>query len=353
MSGQKNGAAATAAQRVAYFDLLRVLASAAVVVLHLAAQNWGTLDVSTSAWRVLNLYDGLVRWSVPVFVMISGALFLSRPPTWEKLWRRHIARIAAAFAFWTVVYGLVSRLRDGTRGQALERELLRGHYHMWYLFMILGLYLIVPFLTELIKSERLVRYFMLLSLVATFLLPQIAAVIAQNAPDGISVLGGVLDNLRLNFVMGFTGYFLLGWYLHTHEIGEKAERLIYGLGAIGLGATVLLTKSVSLRQGVSCGIFYGFLTTNVLMAAAAVYLFAKQRYHGQGRRFFATLSRYSFGVYLVHPLVIETLGKQFGLTTLSFHPALAVPLMTLPVLGVSYAVSWALSKIPVLGKYIV
>ncbi len=354
MSGADGKARSDApAERVAYFDLLRVLASFAVVILHLSAQNWGTLGAESTAWRVFNFYDGMVRWAVPVFVMISGALFLDRPPAWEKLWQRHILRIAAAFVFWTAVYALVSYLRDGTAGQPLVHELLGGHYHLWFLFMIAGLYLIVPFLAELVKSERLVRYFLLLSLLAAFLLPQVAAVIAEFSADGVSVLGEILADLRLNFVMGFTGYFLLGWYLHRHEPGRGAVLAIYALGALGFAATVLLTRSFSLRQGAPCSVFYGFLTTNVLLEAAAVFTLAKRCCSGRCERFFAALAPYSFGAYLVHPLVIETLGTHFGLDTLSFQPALAVPAIALLVFAVSYAVSWALSHIPVLGKYIV
>lgn len=67
-----------APRRVIYFDVLRVLATFAVIVLHLSAQHWADTDVFSNAWLAFNLYGGIVRWSVPIFVMISGALFLGR-----------------------------------------------------------------------------------------------------------------------------------------------------------------------------------------------------------------------------------------------------------------------------------
>lgn len=64
--------------RVIYFDYLRVAATIAVMLLHTAAINWYGADVNGGTWKVFNFYDSLVQWSVPIFVMISGALFLGR-----------------------------------------------------------------------------------------------------------------------------------------------------------------------------------------------------------------------------------------------------------------------------------
>ena len=75
-------------QRVVYFDALRVFASLAVMVLHLAAQHWADVPVDSGAWRAFNGWNSAVRWCVPVFVMISGALFLERPIPLKKLCSR-------------------------------------------------------------------------------------------------------------------------------------------------------------------------------------------------------------------------------------------------------------------------
>ena len=64
--------------RVIYFDYLRIISIFSVVVLHMAGQNWKTSDVNSFNWGWFNLVDSLVRWGVPVFVMISGALFLEK-----------------------------------------------------------------------------------------------------------------------------------------------------------------------------------------------------------------------------------------------------------------------------------
>ena len=58
-----------------YFDWLRVLATFGVMVLHVAAQNWLSVGIESFEWNAFNFYDSLERWTVPVFVMVSGRCF--------------------------------------------------------------------------------------------------------------------------------------------------------------------------------------------------------------------------------------------------------------------------------------
>ena len=64
--------------RILYFDFLRIFATLAVMVLHVAAQNWYGTSVPSFEWQTFNFFDSIVRWGVPIFVMISGALFLNK-----------------------------------------------------------------------------------------------------------------------------------------------------------------------------------------------------------------------------------------------------------------------------------
>ncbi len=61
-----------------YLDYLRVAMLFFVIMVHLTAQGWWQTDQSDIKWYVYDVFDGIVRIGVPVFVMISGTLFLSR-----------------------------------------------------------------------------------------------------------------------------------------------------------------------------------------------------------------------------------------------------------------------------------
>ncbi len=112
----------TPAGRTVYFDHLRVFATFAVIILHISSsRNWYTADVNGSEWQVLNFYDSLSRWSVPVFLMISGSLFLNREIPLKKMYSKYILRLAVAFVFWAVIYAAFAEGPVMTRITALIR----------------------------------------------------------------------------------------------------------------------------------------------------------------------------------------------------------------------------------------
>ena len=63
------------AKRVTYLDLLRVIAIFSMMMLHVCAAQFDKIEIASFSWQVLNVYDGIVRFCVPVFVMISGVFF--------------------------------------------------------------------------------------------------------------------------------------------------------------------------------------------------------------------------------------------------------------------------------------
>lgn len=127
------------------FDFLRVVMTFAVIITHINAQDWGS---ARNTYRIVfNVYHALGWIAVPVFCMISGALFLSRDIPIKKLYSKYIFRIFTAFMFWSSVYALRFYLKEGNSAKAFEL-FISGNYHLWFLFMIAGLYMIVPFIEE-------------------------------------------------------------------------------------------------------------------------------------------------------------------------------------------------------------
>ena len=348
----------TGSQRVACYDVLRVAATFAGVALHLSAQHGADTDIYSTAWQAFNLYDSLVRWTVPVFVMISGVFFLAGTQSLRQILRKNVLRIVTAFVFWSALYAAYAYFFNKCALSTAVTLFFSGHYHMWFLFMIVGLYLIVPFLRPIVRDEKLLRYFLLLTLIFTFLLPQIASAVSLLSWQYCAEFKALTGKFYYHFTLGFVPYFVLGYYLVRKEFSLTAKRVLYALGVLGFVLTVVLTSFASRLQGAATELFYGYDSLNVLFVCVGLFVFAKEHLNFPNlsekcHRCIRALSRWSFGAYLVHPLFIESFDIFLHFNTLSLNVFFSVPLLTLIIGALSFLVSALLHQIPFVKKYFV
>ena len=125
------------------YDLLRILAAFSVVMLHSAAQYWYDLPIDGRAWKTVNAYDACFRFGVPIFVMISGAIFLDpkRELDVKRLYRHNMLRLAVIYLLWGAAYGLMDCYHYGFANltwKDILKEMASGRYHLWYLPMLVG-----------------------------------------------------------------------------------------------------------------------------------------------------------------------------------------------------------------------
>ncbi|MBE7064583.1 MAG: hypothetical protein E7384_02050 [Ruminococcaceae bacterium] len=323
--------------------------------MHIAAQNFVSSQVSSFEWYVFNFFDSVVRWGVPVFVMISGALFLERDFPIRKIFSKNILRLVVSYVIWGAIYAFI----DGGGISDIFAKTFRGHYHMWFIPMIIGIYICVPILKKIVESEQIAKYFLTLSFVFVFALPWFMQVAVVFGGSPFTVINNIYKNLygkmHLELIAGYPAYFILGHMLSKSEFNKKARIFIYVMGIVGAISTMVFCYVSSVKNPTLDEFFYGNLTLNVLAESVAVFVFFKYNSLKSAKigKIVGKLSTYSFGVYLIHALVIEFLDKQFGLNTLSFNPILAVPCIAVIVCVVAFTASWILNRIPILNKYIV
>ena len=208
--------------RLAYADLLRVMAMLAVIVLHVSGGWLESLPVGTADWHALNVWDSLCRWCVPVFVMCSG-MFLLDPKkalSWPSLFLRYILRMVTALLFWGTAYRLLYELVAGTlRPASLPRVLyavILGNTEtpLWYLTMTIGLYLLTPLLRAFVRGARRSDFHWFFLVYALFMLV-IPLFLRLRGSQTVALYA---NRLYLNFTLGFpplafVGYYLAGYYL--------------------------------------------------------------------------------------------------------------------------------------------
>ena len=305
--------------------------------------------------------DGLSRIGVPLFIMISGALMLDKnyELSLEKL-LKHITRMMIFFIFWSAIYCIIYNII----GQILIKHesidiikivgsFIRGHYHLWFVYLIIGLYLIVPLLRLWVNdnNKKYIEYFIILSIIFSYIIPQIIN-IGSYYNSLFEYLNDMLEkNLQLKYVGGYTSYFILGWYIHNYNI--KNKKIIYLLGFIGLLISILGTYILSASTGGAIQM-YENLSINILFQSIAMFMMIKDRFihlQNKSNQIINSISKCSLGIYAVHAFIISIMYEI--LEKINFDFALMnIPIVFIVSFLVSYLVSFILSKIPVLKKIV-
>lgn len=283
-----------------YIDALKVVAIAAVAMIHVVGvKATGSSDGGVGWWAANALYSG-ARWSVPVFVMASGALILGRADgPISVFYRRRFSRLVPAAVFWTVAYLVFSALfQSGTRDPGQIVALIasgRPYNHLYFLPLILGLYVVAPLLSRaIVPAPRSVVWGAAIVAIGINLLDPLFGLLAGTAstPDLVT------------WWIPFVGYFLLGYAIHTAKARVGRPLLVGGL------IVAIAAQAVGLWWGIGHdpmlrGYLENYLCLPTVVAAVSVFSLLRTSDHGSGspHPLLARLATLTFGVYLCHLMI--------------------------------------------------
>lgn len=294
--------------------------------------------------------------------MISGALMLNKNYQFStKKLINHIIRMIIFFIFWSTIYCIIFNIvgkifikHESINLIKVIGSLIKGYYHLWFIYLIIGLYLIVPLLRLWVKDEnkKYVEYFIILSIIFTYIIPQTIN-IGSNYSSLFGYLNNIINNyLQLKYIGGFTAYFILGWYIHNYDV--KNKKIIYFLGFICLFISIIGTYILSISTGKSIEIMYGNLTVNVLFQSIAIFIFIKDKFINKNKgnnKIIESISKHSLGIYAIHALIITIMYKIFKKTNIDLA-IINIPVTFIVSFIFAYLSSVILSKIPVLKKIV-
>ena len=148
-----------AEKRLVYPDLLRIVASFAVILIHITSSGMSSYEVNTGVWVSNVVINSLCRWSVPLFFMVSGMFYLdpAKEVDTKKLYTKNIFRLLLCIVIWGFAYGLLDQYLYSTLTMKSVLitlyGIVTGHtgYHLWFLYTLLMLYVAVPALRVFTK----------------------------------------------------------------------------------------------------------------------------------------------------------------------------------------------------------
>jgi surface polysaccharide O-acyltransferase-like enzyme len=334
---------------------VRVFATFMVVLLHVAApvrDQWH--NMATANFIVGAIFDSFGRCGVPLFLMISGALLLGQEDDPLTFYKKRFSRIIFPFLFWGLLYAFFSAWQNNqpVHIEKILSNLLWGpsYYHLWYLYMLMGIYLVAPFVQILVRHLSKKHFELLLFLWSIFsvLLPQISGQLKIWLNYDFSI------GIHYHFPDLYLGYFLLGHYLFSYHNEIKLKRAGLWFVAITIfqaAISILIYWKTTTYQEL---MIMPYSPTVVIQAALLFYWIQNWRYNTFTSRI-GFISVLSFGVYLLHPLVIELFKIGTCGVTLSAKSAdtiIAIPLTFIVVLSLSLVVIRLGQKIPLLNRFI-
>ena len=383
--------------REVWIDWLRVAACFMVFVVHSTEPFYlggdGSLILTETDAFWSSFFDSFVRSCVPLFIIASSYLqFPTHYPTME-FFRRRAVRILVPFLLWTVVYAF----RWGEPVENFRNLLLNFNYaagHLWFVYMLLGVYLLMPLLSpwaEKVEKKELQIYLGIC--LFTTMIPLIRDWAAGGAttviygPSGLprQALFPLWGEASWNaygtfyYFSGFIGYLLLGLYFRKF-VGELSWKKTLGIAipcyiagfAISFGG--FLRRVYETAEGtfpvgglVEKAVWWETTWCNdtigvVLMAIAWILVFKKIKAEGRFyKNVLLPVSKASYGIYLMHLLILVPICGAFrnwlgsgsdGVLGFWTTPAEILLSAITAFIGTSL-VSVLIRRIPKIGKYIV
>jgi len=342
------------AARVVGFDMLRCLACVMVVLLHASAQHWYALAPTDPEWIAMHVWNTATRAAVPIFFMISGALFLNAPAPTKKLWTRNIPRLLSVFAVWSALYGIDTMTLPGVLENPLRLldYAMEGKYHLWFLPAMIGVYLLLPALYAIAHYEggRALRPYLWVFGIFGIVCGTVAAFDGM-LPWAVSVgFAKVVPEL-----CGYAGYFILGYALTKVDASclRRWMLLLIFAGSAGIASAAGILYSR--HTGAPVALLHGDFTVTTFFEAVSLFLLfrtVKTEPDSRCAKVFGELSACTLGIYLLHPFVMELL-LRLGFGTMIVHGGIGTVFVTVVVTAICLCTAAVLRRIPAVGKWIV
>ena len=269
-------------------DIIRIFAFVFITMLHTLNRQYG-LDI----WMI---GYGIISIGVNLFILISGYLLLDKTESIKTFLKKRLFNIIPLFIIFNVIYtyfyknSIISLLS----GKSIAAP------HFWYIYMILGLYIITPWLRKvLMYAEKETLYVIILWFLYNVLNPYLRYFNLIEIPFS-------------NFpITGFLGYYLLGYYFKKYK--DKLENISYIyfilIYCTGLLISVLSTKYVLHTTGKRVSEFFDKNSIGTFIMTLSFFSFWLKYKFKNRINFIKTVSDSIYFAFLIHIIILNYVIK--------------------------------------------
>lgn len=345
-------------KRILWVDWAKFLAIFFILIIHCSSDFLTSGTIGSGNWFITLFFESISRWGIIVFVMVSGFLLLRKDYDLKEFISKRFTRVVLPFVFWNIIYIAVKLVVQKPIANFdvfsvvgffvnafLDPTIVTVQF--WFVYMILGLYLVTPILAKWIRqaNDLEINYLLIVWLIVL-----------------------LIRFLNINFLLcdyltffgGFLGFFVLGYYLPLKKSrGElkylnnvKSALILFIIGFLGI---FVGTWALSSLSGQLSLVFMslGDLTPFAILEAIGIYIMIMEltpKITNKLLNYVAIkFSLASFGIYLVNVLVINGL-KIFGVYSVDLS-AISIILYAILTFIISFIVIMIMGKIPIIKKF--
>lgn len=351
-------------KRIFYYDVLRAIAIIGIVFCH-ASIAFVLKGVNSPTFYISAFFDCLRDFSIPIFVMLSGALLIGRKDSLADFFKKRLSRLFIPFLFWVAIYICYSVIyikhsfdisnaidiffgTSGTLGVAF-----------WFIWMIIIIYCGIFVINKCIEFGNGKRENFEKELIGILTVLSVIYIVCSHF--------GLFSpySSKLLYFMSFITYIIIGYFISHYDLA---------------GSRISTNKMILVTLLVSCALYgyyiFGFVVPksiqaghfvykgyfNLLILTLSVNVFVLFKYLSKTSHFIniedkslgnalITVSKYSFGIYLCHYLILHILKINLYPLHHNQNPILWIPLLVILTVLISLAILGILNKIPYMNKF--
>ena len=329
--------------------VIRSIAAILVVTVHLIAGLYSPGGVFSTVH--IGYIDQLARLGTPIFAVVSAFLLMSsvlrRGFDLSYFVKSRFTKIFIPYLFWSSVYLLYRSFVEGSLipGLSIFSYFLHGtaNFHLYFILTVLQFYVLFPFLSRLKKGPVLIGLF-LMSVLINY---------GWMKSDGLPLDSEFLNTFinSKSFLLNWIAYFMLGmvyaaYYQEIQTLLLKHKRILQLfiiVLAIDLFVSINLDQVYTSTNAANL-VYIPFF----LISLNYLYHFVKKDVASS--TVLTTIGNYSMGIYLIHPLVIRTLGRMEWSSVLTTTNMFVITLSLTLLLSVLF--SYLISLLP-FGSYLI
>lgn len=339
-------------EKIYSFSYLRAIACIAIIVLHMFAS--ASIIYGEQSGILVNAcsrsLSNVMMWAVPCFVMISGALLLmkERKLTYRKLFQKYVLRMFLVLIIFSFGFRLFDMVMDNEQISvnillSWLQELFTGTgwSHLWYIYLLIGLYLMLPFYKKIADygSKMDIKYLLLVYLIFISLLP-------------LTRIWNFSSGFYIHVSTIYPFYFFCGYAVHEGII--KINRWFALFLSILSSCLIVILTILRWENGFEwMEQFWNY--SSILVITQSVSIFAlcdqfKEKAKGIISKILLEIDKYSFGIYLIHMVFIRLILRYMKFNPYSGNIVLNFVLLIGGTFLISYGCTKILKMIPGLKR---